>query len=109
MDLLERISRCVNQLYDMSYNADLGVCDPELYAINQLLDKCIDKMKKQGWLSCFLFLITKSTNLLPTINPTNMYSVKVNGVIIAKDFRTYQEAKEWAQLHGNHNAQIVKQ
>lgn len=38
-----------------------------------------------------------------------MYSVKVNGVIIAKDFRTYQEAKEWAQLHGNHNAQIVKQ
>lgn len=47
MDLLERISRCVNQLYDMSYNADLGVCDPELYTINQLLDKCIDKMKKQ--------------------------------------------------------------
>jgi hypothetical protein len=47
MELLERISRCVNQLYDMSYNADLRVCDPELYAINKLLDKCIDKMKKQ--------------------------------------------------------------
>lgn len=38
-----------------------------------------------------------------------MYSVKVNGVIIAKDFRTIQEAKEWAQLHDKHNAQIVKQ
>ena len=37
-----------------------------------------------------------------------MYSVKVNGVIIAKDIRTIKEAKEWAQLHGNHNAQIVK-
>lgn len=40
-----------------------------------------------------------------------MYSVKVNGVIISKDFRTIQEAKEWIQLrtHGKHNAQIVKQ
>lgn len=38
-----------------------------------------------------------------------MYSVKVNGVIIAKDFRTIKEAKECAQLHGKHNAQIVKQ
>lgn len=38
-----------------------------------------------------------------------MYSVKVNGVIIAKDFRTTKEAKEWAMLHSKHNAQIVKQ
>lgn len=38
-----------------------------------------------------------------------MYSIKVNGVIIAKDFRTAKEAKEWAQLHSKHNAQIVKQ
>lgn len=38
-----------------------------------------------------------------------MYSLKVNGVIIAKDFRTAKEAKEWAQLHGKHSAQIVKQ
>ena len=38
-----------------------------------------------------------------------MYSVKVNGVTVAKDFRTAKEAKEWAQLHGKHNAQIVKQ
>ena len=38
-----------------------------------------------------------------------MYSVKVNGVIIAKDFRTIQEAKEWIQLRGKRNAQIVKQ
>lgn len=38
-----------------------------------------------------------------------MYSIKVNGVIIAKDFRTIKDAKEWAQLHGKRNAQIVKQ
>lgn len=48
MDLLQRISQCVTKLYDLSYDANIGICDPELYEVNKLLDKCIDKMKKGG-------------------------------------------------------------
>lgn len=38
-----------------------------------------------------------------------MYKIVKNGVIIAKDFRSYRGAKEFADLRGWHSYKIEKQ
>ena len=38
-----------------------------------------------------------------------MFKITINGVTVAKDFRTYKAANQYAQLKGWHKSTISKQ